>query len=461
MDNKGGSAQKALGFGLSARARRSRPQPINYMLSVVLDKPNLISLAAGLVDYETLPTDHVAELVGELTKTPKSAQTALQYGSTEGLTQLRQMLLQHLASLDGVPTSHWKATPDNIVVTNGSQQLLFILADVLIDPGDIIITAWPSYFVYTCVLESLGATIRCLEMDDNGIIPDSLEALLAELDRTGQLPKVKVVYVTSYHQNPTGITLSADRRERVLEIVKKYSRHHRILLIEDAAYRELTFEGDTPPSIKKYDRDNQYVALLQTFSKPFAPGFKTGYGLLPGDLVDAVLNQKGNQDFGSANLCQHMLLTALQKGLYYKHVEKLRKNYHKKAHTMLEALKKHLGDFFPGQTKWTIPMGGLYVYLTLPQHIDTGLKSDLFKKALDEGVLYLPGEFCYGPDPARKIPTNRIRLTFGVAGMKDISEGVARLARAIKAVAAEKSAATGQAGAKHRHDDAGQYPSAK
>jgi 2-aminoadipate transaminase len=432
------SASKKLGFGLSSRAKRSRPQPINYMLSAVAANPGLISLAAGLVDYETLPTEHIAELVGEVMKTPKSSQLAMQYGSTEGLTQLRQALLEHLASLDDVAVDHWKADAGNIVVTNGSQQLLFILADVLVDPGDIVITAWPSYFVYTCVLESLGANVRCLEMDENGILPDSLEALLTDLEQAGQLPKVKIVYVTSYHQNPTGITLSADRRERMLEIVKKFSKHHRILLIEDAAYRELTFEGQAPPSIKKYDRDNKYVALLQTFSKPFAPGFKTGYGLLPSDLVEAVLNQKGNQDFGSANLCQHMLYAAISKGLYHKHVDVLRKNYKKKAHAMLDALNKHLGDFFPGKTHWTIPLGGLYVYLKLPKNIDTGVKGKLFKKALAEGVMYVPGEFCYGPDPARKIPNNMMRLTFGVAGIKEIQEGVARLAKAIKAVAAGK-----------------------
>src|SRR5690606_11457796 len=137
--------------------------------------------------------------------------------------------------------------------------------DILVEPGDIVITEWPSYFVYAVALESFGAEVRCVEMDEDGMIPEKLDALLAELAVADQLHRVKIVYTCDYHQNPTGITLSAERRPQVLEIVKRYSTQHRILLLEDAAYRELTYSGDAPPSIKRFDADNQFVALAQTF----------------------------------------------------------------------------------------------------------------------------------------------------------------------------------------------------
>jgi len=214
---------------------------------------------------------------------------------------------------------------DDIVVTTGSQQMLFMLTDLIIDPGDIVITEWPSYFVFTGTLESAGAQVRCVDIDDQGMIPEKLDALLAQLTESGDLPRVKMVYTCDYHQNPTGITLSTERRPQILDIVKRYSQHPnadgRILLLEDAAYRELTFEGDPPPSIKKFDTTNEYVALLQTFSKPFSPGLKTGYGLLPQGLVEPVLLQKGNHDFGSNNLSQHLVLAAMKQGVYAEHVD--------------------------------------------------------------------------------------------------------------------------------------------
>ncbi len=429
------------GFRLSQRARRTSEQPISYLLTQALTNPDLISLAAGLVDYETLPAQPSAELLAELLADPATARAALQYGTTCGLAELREVLLEHLAGLDGVQPSELGVSADDVVLATGSQQLLFMITDVLVDPGDIVITAWPSYFVYTGALETFGAEVRCIDMDDDGVVPESLDAVLAELDAAGRLDRVKIVYLVSYHQNPTGLTLAADRRQTVLDIVRKYSREHRILLIEDAAYRELTYEGSPPPSIKRYDTRNEHVALLQTFSKPFAPGLKTGYALLPGDLVEPIIHQKGNHDFGSANFCQHLLLAAMRKGVYSRHLEQLRRQYASKRDAMLEALDEHLGDFAPGETHWTKPAGGLYVYLTLPGEFETGRGGELFKLALAEGVLYVPGEYCYGPDPTRRVPRNTIRLSFGVPTPEDIRTGIARLAHAIRSAAASRTTA--------------------
>lgn len=424
-------------FSFSARSAHAQQQPISYLMSLALDNPELISLAAGFVDYTTLPAVETADLLAPLLKNTSLARTALQYGTTQGLEPLRQVLLEHLAALDGVQSSELGVTVNDLVITTGSQQLLFILTDILVDRGDIVITEWPSYFVYTGLLESFGAQVRCVEMDADGLIPEKLDELLGQLKKTGELNKVKILYTCDYHQNPTGITLSPDRRPQVLDIVRRYSTDHRILVIEDAAYRELTYEGAPPTSIKKHDRNNEFVALVQTFSKPFSPGMKTGYGLLPRDLVEPVVAQKSGHDFGSVNLIQHLLLEVMRQGVYARHVSELCAAYTLKRDAALAALDQHI-DGFGGDSKsgatWTHPQGGMYVHLTLPPSIDTGRKSALFGRAIDHGVLYVPGEYCFGPDPDKPTPRNTIRLSFGVPSVEQIKEGVARLAQAVSDV---------------------------
>ena len=424
-------------FRLSQKAARTTEQPISYLMAQAVSNPNLVSLAAGLVDYDTLPTGEARELLDEILDNERHGRIALQYGTTHGLLPLRERLLQHLCALDNVTPEQLNASADDIVLSTGSQQLLFILTDLLVDPGDIVITEWPSYFVYTGTLESAGATVRCVDIDEHGMIPAKLEELLAELSDTGQLHRVKMVYTVDYHQNPTGITLSADRRPRILDIVRRYSNDPtsagRILLLEDSAYRELTYEGTAPPSIRKFDEEGHYVALLQTFSKPFSPGVKTGYALLPGDLVEPVLHQKGNHDFGSANICQHLLLEAMKRGVYERHLRQLCAGYAVKRDAMLAALEEEMGSMKASGTHWTHPTGGLYVYLTLPPNMHTGRSGDLFKHALKEGVIYVPGGYCYGPDSTRQIPQNTMRLSFGVSTVEQIQEGIRRLAKAIRA----------------------------
>jgi 2-aminoadipate transaminase len=176
------------------------------------------------------------------------------------------------------------------------------------------------------------------------------------------------------------------------------------------------------------------VALLQTFSKPFAPGLKTGYGLLPPDLVEPVLRIKGNHDFGSANFCQHLLLEAMRSGMYTDHVRQLRGSYAVKRDAMLAALDREMGPI-PG-VHWTRPGGGLYVWLTLPPSVITSSDGPLFAEALRRGVLYVPGAFCYGPDPTRPVPRHTLRLSFGVPSVAQIGEGVRRLGAALRQVLA-------------------------
>ena len=422
----------APGFAFSSQARRTQRQPISYLMAQAVENPDVISLAAGLVDGDTLPAREAFDLLGPMLCATPSARAALQYGTTQGLLPLREKVLAHMAALDGLTVADLAGTPDDVVITTGSQQLLFILADILLDPGDVVVTGWPSYFVFTGTLEAAGAHVRCADMDEQGLVPESLERVLAGLEAEGLLPRVRMLYTVSYHQNPTGITLAEGRRPRIVEIVRRFSAEHRILIVEDAAYRELTFEGRPPRSMVCHDRQRRHVALLQTFSKTFAPGLKVGYALVPHELVEPVLLQKGNHDFGSANLCQHVVLAAMENGSYARHVDALRRHYVAKRDAMLDALAEHL-DGLPG-VRWTHPSGGLYVFLTLPEGLETHTRGPLFPRALEEGVLYVPGEYCYPPDPTRTTPQNAMRLCYGVCTVEQIRAGIAALARAVRAV---------------------------
>ncbi|MEM6260728.1 MAG: PLP-dependent aminotransferase family protein [Planctomycetota bacterium] len=430
------SAVLALSLPLSRAAKHADEQPISELIKIALDDPELISLAAGLVDFDTLPGDAVAPIAQELLREPASAKAALQYGTTEGFAAFRQQLYEHLCSLDTSDQDTYPGNADDVVVTTGSQQLLNILAEVLLDTDDIVIAGWPSYFVYTSTLTAYGATLRSVDLDDQGMIPEQLNRLLAGLSAAGQLHRVKMLYVVSYHQNPTGITLSAQRRAQLLDIVKHYSIQagHRIVLVEDAAYRELTYQGEPPASIKSLDEDNLFVALCQTFSKPFAPGLKTGYGLLPSDLVEAVKLSKGGRDFGSSNLNMHLISRAMASGTFAHHVEVLRDAYSKKIQATLDALEEHFADL--EDVSWTHPTGGLYVWLTLPEAVDTSRPGPLFGHAIKLGVLFVPGVYCYPTDPTQTAPHNTIRLAVGVPTPEQIREGIARLAKAVKQVLA-------------------------
>jgi 2-aminoadipate transaminase len=298
----------------------------------------------------------------------------------------------------------------------------------LFDPGDIVITEAPSYFVYHGILASLGVRTLTVPMDDDGMRTDALEELLRRLEKSGELQRVRLIYTVDYYQNPTGLSLSRKRREHLLELARRFSKHQRILILEDAAYRELRYEGDDVPSIKSLDADNRHVILTMTFSKPLAPGLKTGYGILPRDLVGPVLRFKGNHDFGSSNLNQHILDRLLANGAYDRHACELRGAYRSKRDTFVAALREE----FPAATgmRWINPDGGMYVWLTCPDGVATGPNSPFMKACLKEGVLYVPGEFCYAQSDTA--PNTEARLCFGVATPEQLREAARRLGRAAR-----------------------------
>jgi len=421
-------------LSFSAQANRTPDSPISFFIQKAIETPGLISLAAGLVDEASLPAAAVADAVAALMADPKAAQAALQYGSTQGLPSLREKILAEVCGADGVRPSDVNLSPSNVVVTTGSQQLLYLLGEVLFDEGDLVIAEAPSYFVYHGVLGSLGAKVLSVPMDDGGMDLDALEDLLHRLEATGEIRRLKLIYTVDYFQNPTGLTLAEDRRPRLVELAERFSKQHRIIVLEDAAYRELRYTGPDLPSVKRFDVRNEYVVYTSTFSKPCAPGLKTGYAILPADLVGPICHLKGNHDFGSTNLAQHILDRLLATGAYRKHVDGLRSMYRSKRDAMLLALETEFADW--PEVTWTVPAGGLYVWLSFPESLDAGSNGPLVQRALDAGVLYVPGEFGHVPDEFGRVKANEVRLSFGVANEGQIVEGIRRLRTACRGLEA-------------------------
>ncbi|MEO0475067.1 MAG: aminotransferase class I/II-fold pyridoxal phosphate-dependent enzyme, partial [Planctomycetota bacterium] len=212
-----------LSLPLSRTVLDAAPQPFSELVSLVFDRPDLISLAAGLVDYDTLPGKPVAPLVKDILGDPAAARAALQYGPTVGFAGFREQLYDHMATLDGAALDSYPGSAEDVVVTTGSQELLNLIADALIDRGDVVIAGWPSYFVYMTALTTFGATIRGVDLDEHGLCPDKLDRLLSGLYAAGQIKRVKFLYVVSYYQNPTGITLAEERRGQILGLVRHWS----------------------------------------------------------------------------------------------------------------------------------------------------------------------------------------------------------------------------------------------
>lgn len=414
---------------LSRRWHSAREQAISFLMQQAVENPQVISLAAGLVDFRTLPVAETLAGVTELMAEDDCARHALQYGTTPGADQVRQTILQHFARQERCTVRELGVDVGQVVLTTGSQQLLSLVCEVLLDPGDICLVTDPTYFVFIGNLNGVDAEAIGIASDENGMQTDALEATLRRLDGEGRLDRVKLIYVVSYYDNPRGVSLSAERRREVVEIARRWSRSQRILVLEDAAYRELRYDGPELPSVWSHDESREQVIYTQTFSKSFSPGLRVGFGVLPRDLVGPVCDRKGNEDFGSANFNQRLIGRILESGIYDRHVEEVRGAYAIKRNAMLSAADEFFREL--PDVSWVHPAGGLYVWMSLPEQMATGFQSPLFEEAVKRaGVMYVPGELSY-PCGA---PRNQMRLSFGVQSPDGIREGMRRLARAIQAV---------------------------
>lgn len=393
-----------------------------------LANPDLISLAAGFVDQDTLPVESTQEAILAVFTDASTARQALQYGNNQGNPALRQALVDRLRSADQALGADLPISTDHVIITTGSNQLLHLINQTLFDPGDIVLVTAPTYLVLLGMLAAQSVQTLGITMDQLGIVPEALEDTLSRLNDVGELPRVKAIYLASYFDNPSSVNLTLSRRAKLVEVAQRWSRHGRIHLIEDTAYRELRYLGNDLPSLRSYDETGETVIVTGTFSKSFSPGLRIGWGILPKDLVEPIAQQKSNLDFGSPHLAQHVLHQVLRQGLWDQHVQILCENYSRKMEAMLEAMDEH---FRPLQdVTWFRPQGGLYLWVTLPQHVKTGPDGPLLQQALDCGVLYVPGEYCFPTESNQH--SNTIRLSFGAQTTEKLRHGVQALAEAVR-----------------------------
>jgi len=416
---------------LSKMGQRTGVPPISWLMQTALTRPKLISLAAGFTDNATLPVELSRKLLNDILRSPKTGQPALQYGVTAGAENLRELTAKHLQKLDGKNATAKTHASGRVIISGGSQQLLYMTLEALCDEGDLILVEDPTYFVFLSILQSRGIQARGVKLERDGIDLVHLEKVLARLKKSGELRRVKALYLVTYFQNPTGATTSLAKKSAALKLLKKFERAagHPIYLLEDAAYRELRFDhGDDIPTALTLPGAKERVIYTGTYSKPYAPGARLGFGILPEPIFTTVQRIKGNHDFGTANLLQQLLARALETGLYDRHVVKVRKNYAKKAAVMKRALAEH----FPANVEIWESGGGLYFWARLPKGISAGVKSKVFQAALKADVLYVPGELCYADDPSRAKPDNEMRISFGSASEENIRQGIARLGAVLR-----------------------------
>ena len=409
---------------------RARPPTIARLMTLMLENPSLLSLAAGFTDNQTLPVAAVQAAVDALAAQPGEPQY-LQYGTNQGRPGLRSLLADRLIAQEPELKSQSAAIKDGFFITNGSQQALYVAMQVLCDPGDIVLVDRPSYFVYLEMLGGLGVEARSLPLDADGRIDGpALRVLLAGMKTRGELPRLKAVYFVSYFSNPSARSLDEAEKGAVADALT--SEGIVAPVVEDAAYRELYFETPHParsvlslPSWKAFPK-----LYVSTMTKPFASGLKVGYGTCTNAaLLAKMMHVRGHHDFGTANFNQAVLERVLAGGGLDRQLAVIRPAYLKKMRTLHAALTEAglpaLG------WRWAVPGGGLYLWLEAPASVDTGLDSVFCRACVEAGVLYVPGELCFGDD----VPKNFVRLSFGVLGEKELAEAGRRFVEVAKRLA--------------------------
>ena len=332
---------------------------------------------------------------------------ALQYSSTEGLLKLREFLAQWL-EMDAK-----KFTTDNIIITSGSQQGLDLVSKALLDPGDIVMVELPSYLAALNAFRSYGAEIIGIPMDEDGMSMEIFKDKLATIKSKGK--KAKFVYTISNFQNPAGVSMSLLRRKKLLEIAKNYN----LIIVEDNPYDKIRFEGTPLPSIFSLDHEG-YVINLGTFSKILCPGLRLAWVSGHKEIIEKIVILKQATDLCTSILNQLIAYEYCNEGLIDKNIESNILIYKKKRDVMLESLEK----YFPAEASWTKPEGGFFVFVTLPEYLDT---DTMLYEAIKEKVAYVSGSSFYANGKGK----NTMRLSFCYPSLEDIEEGVKRLARVI------------------------------
>jgi 2-aminoadipate transaminase len=390
----------------SQRTRRMRSSAIRELLKLT-ELPEVISFAGGLPAPEVFPVEKISAIAQRILH--DAGPQALQYSATEGYRPLREWLAE-VATQEGIAV-----TVDNVLITSGSQQGLDLLGKVLIDPGDTLLVESPTYMGALQAWAPYGAEYVTLPADENGLVLDELEAVLQK--------RPKFIYMLPNFQNPSGRTLSLERRQYLVATAARYG----IPIVEDDAYVRLRFEGESLPSLQLLSgRDQQgsdykgHVIHMGTFSKILSPGLRLGWIIAPVPLISKLVQAKQGTDLHTPTFTQMIAYEMAREGFIEEHIPLIREVYRKRRDTMLAALSEH----FPASTSWTRPQGGMFLWATLPEGTDS---AKILEEAVQQKVAFVPGTAfhpCGGGE-------NTMRLNFSNASPEKIHEGIARLGQVL------------------------------
>lgn len=386
----------------AARTRGMTASEIRALFAVA-SRPEVVSLAGGMPYTAALPLDAVAAAVADLVAT--RGPVALQYGSGQGDPELRELICTVMA-LEGI-----EASPDDVVVTVGSQQALDLVTRIFIDPGDVILAEAPSYVGALGTFAAYEAEVVHVAMDEHGLVPEALEETLAKVGS-----RVKFLYTVPNFHNPAGVSLSRERRDVVLEIAKR----HNILVLEDNPYGLLGFDGDPEPALRSRTADG--VLYLGSFSKTFAPGLRVGWVLAPHAVREKLVLASEASLLCPPNFTQFVVADYLRTQPWQDQVKVFRELYRERRDAILDAL----AALMPEGTRWTRPAGGFYTWVTLPEGLDA---KEMLPLAVTARVAYVPGTAFYADDQGR----GHMRLSYCYPEPERIREGVRRLAGVIEA----------------------------
>ncbi len=388
----------------AARAAGMVPSEIRALFAVA-NRPEVVSLAGGMPYVAALPLDIVGEMLGELTQ--RRGAQALQYASAQGDPELRARICEVMA-LEGVHGS-----PEDVIVTVGSQQALDLLTRIFVDPGDVVLAEAPSYVGALGTFAMYQADVVHVAMDDEGLIPQALRETLDRLGREGR--RVKFLYTIPTFQNPGGVTLPASRRAEILEICASYG----VLVIEDNPYGLLGFDGEPMRALRADDPD--HVIYLGSFSKTFAPGFRVGWALAPHAVRAKLVLAAESAILSHSSFSQFAVREYLTTQPWKQQIKSFREMYRERRDAMLESLEA----LMPEGTTWTRPAGGFFVWVTLPEGLDA---KAMAPRAIAERVAYVPGTGFYADGQGRR----NMRLSFCFPEPDRIREGIRRLAAVIE-----------------------------
>jgi 2-aminoadipate transaminase len=382
-------------------------------LMALTDRPEVISLAGGMPDTSTFPPETYAALMDSVAR--KACAKALQYGPTEGFAAATRCIAEVMAA-EGMAVDE-----QEVLVTTGGQQVIDLVCKTLVDPGDVIVAEAPTYPGAVPTFSSYEADVVQIPLDAEGMRIDELEEALDRLEREGRRPKF--IYTIPTFQNPGGVTMSLPRRRRLVQI----AHERELLVLEDSPYGLLRYEGDPLPPLYAMD-GGAFVIYLGTFSKILSPGIRLGWAAAPRPVLGKMNLGKQAADLCSSSMTQLFVSAYFQEGDWRAYVDSLIELYRRRRDAMLDALAEH----FPREAAWTRPQGGLFIWATLPDYIDT---TDLLARALRENVAFVPGRAAYLDGQGG----SSMRLNFSGVDEAQIREGIRR----IGAVVAEQVALYG------------------